>query len=187
LNRNPFPFLEAVDRLLNRPEVDESRIKVVFAGQCEFHGGISVRAWSTERRCGRVLTIHPALDASRLKQIYEEATLLLNFAEGQPIQVPAKTFELLSLGREVLVACEPDSDTSKVVAGIEGVFTVRLCDTQNLDKLMQSIYQRHVVQGNMSPPTGDSVLRFSRAIQNQHYRMLIDSVGQRTARRTIGN
>ena len=103
LNRNPFPFLEAVDRLLNDSGVDESRVRVVFAGQCEFHDGISVRAWSSERPCGRVLTIHPRLDATRLKRLYEDATLLLNFAEGQPIQVPAKTFELLSLGREVLV------------------------------------------------------------------------------------
>ena len=177
LNRNPFPFLEAVDRLLNRSGVDESRIRIVFAGECEFHGGISVRAWSSARRCGRVLTICPPLDASRLKQIYEEATLLLNFAEGQPIQVPAKTFELLSLGREVLVACEPYSDTSRIIAGIDGVFGVRLSETEQLDDLLREFYRRHVVEGRMSPPTRESVLRYSRALQNERYCMLIDRVG----------
>jgi hypothetical protein len=178
LNRNPFPFLEAVDRLLNHSGVDESRVRVVFAGQCEFHGGISVRAWSSARPCGRVLTIYPALDANRLRRLYEDATLLLNFAEGQPIQVPAKTFELLSLGREVLVACEPYSDTSRIIAGIDGVFGVRLSETEQLDDLLRSFYRRHVVEGRMSPPTRDSVLRYSRAIQNEHYRTLIDRVGR---------
>jgi len=43
--------------------------------------------------------------------------------------------------------------------------------------LMRSIYSRHVVQGRMSPPTENAVLRFSRAIQNEHYRNLIDKVG----------
>jgi Glycosyltransferase Family 4 len=177
LNRNPFPFLEAVDRLLNHSGVDESRIRVVFAGECESHAGISVRAWSLARRCGRVLTIYPRLDASRLKRLYEDATLLLNFAEGQPIQVPAKTFELLSLGREVLVACEPYSDTSRIIAGIDGVFGVRLSETEQVDDLLRSFYRRHVVEGRMSPPTRESVLRYSRALQNERYRMLIDRVG----------
>jgi hypothetical protein len=177
LNRNPFPFLEAVDRLLNSSGVDETRVRVVFAGQCEIHGGVSVREWSSTRPCGRVLTIHPPLDAARLKELYENATLLLNFAEGQPIQVPAKTFELLSLGREILVACEPYSDTSKVIAGIDGVFGVQLSETERLDYMLRSFYRRHAVEGRMSPPAKESVLRYSRAIQNEHYRTLIDRVG----------
>jgi hypothetical protein len=176
LNRNPFPFLEAVDRLLNHSGVDESRIRIIFAGECEFHGGISVRAWSSARPCGRVLRISSRLDARKLKQLYEEATLLLNFAEGQPIQVPAKTFELLSLGREVLVACEPYSDTARIIAGIPGVFVLLLSETEQLDDLLRSIYRRHVVEGRMSPPTRESVFQYSRAIQNERYCALIDRV-----------
>jgi hypothetical protein len=176
LNRNPFPFLESVDRLLNHSGVDESRIRIIFAGECEFHGGISVRAWSSVRPCGRVLKIYPRLDARTLKELYEEATLLLNFAEGQPIQVPAKTFELLSLGREVLVACEPYSDTSRIIDGIAGVFLLQLSETEQLDDLLRSFYRRHVVEGRMSPPTRESVFQYSRAIQNEHYRALIDRV-----------
>lgn len=180
LNRNPFPFLEAVDRLLIHPGVEESRVKVVFAGQCEFHGGISVRAWSSARPCGRVLTVRPSLDATDLKRLYEDATVLLNFAEGQPIQVPAKTFELLSLGREILVACEPYSDTARIIAGIDGVFCVQLSETARLDDLLRDLYRRHVEGGHMSPPTQESVLQYSRAIQNEHYRALLDRVAQRS-------
>jgi Glycosyltransferase Family 4 len=176
LNRNPFPFLEAVDRLLNHSGVDESRIRIIFAGECEFHGGISVRAWSSARPCGRVLKISSRLDARKLKELYEEATLLLSFAEGQPIQVPAKTFELLSLGREVLVACEPYSDTARIIAGIPGVFVLLLSETDQLDDLLRSIYHRHVVEGRMSPPTRESVFQYSRAIQNKRYCALIDRV-----------
>jgi hypothetical protein len=185
LNRNPFPFLEAVDRLLNQSGVDESRIRIVFAGECEFHGGISVRAWSSARPCGRVLEIYPRLDARRLKELYDDATLLLNFAEGQPIQVPAKTFELLSLGREVLVACEPDSDTARIISGIDGVFVLQLSEKEQLDDLLRSFYRRHVVEGRMSPPTKDSVFQYSRAIQNEHYCTLIDRVGRRNTPASI--
>jgi Glycosyl transferase 4-like domain len=179
LNRNPFPFLEAIDRLLGRPGIDESRIRVVFAGQCEFYGGKSVREWSSLRPCGRILTIHPLLDGRALKGLYEDATLLLNFAEGQPVQIPAKTFELLSLGREVLVACEPYSDTSRMIADLDGVFMVQLSETERLDRLLGSIYHRHVIDGRMSPPTKDSILRYSRAIQNERYGDLIDRLARR--------
>lgn len=178
LNRNPFPFLEAVDRLLSQSGVDESRVRIFFAGECEFHGGISLRAWASARPCGRVLTIYPRLDGRTLKALYQDATLLLNFAEGQPIQVPAKTFELLSLGRELLVACEPYSDTSKIIAGIDGVFALQLSETERLDHLLRSFYRRHVVEGRMSPPSTESVLPYSRALQNERYRTLIDRVGQ---------
>jgi hypothetical protein len=37
------------------------------------------------------------------------------------------------------------------------------------------------VEGRMSPPTRESVLQYSRAIQNEHYRRLIDRVGLASA------
>jgi glycosyltransferase involved in cell wall biosynthesis len=176
LNRNPFPFLAAVNRLLSRPGVDASRVKVVFAGECDSYRGISLRGWAAMRPCGRALTIHPRLEPSRLKPFYEEATLLLNFAEGQPIQVPAKTFELLVLGREILVMCEPHSDTAKMIRGLDGVFGVCSNDTGRLDELLAVFYRRHVTEGRMSPPDAESVTRFSRAAQNERYAELIDGV-----------
>jgi hypothetical protein len=176
LNRNPFPFLEAVNRLLARPGVDASRVRIVFAGECDSYRGVSLRGWAATRPCGRVLAIHPRLDSSKLKPIYQQATLLLNFAEGQPIQVPAKTFELLTLGREILVMCEPHSDTARIIRGLDGVFGVYSADSAQLDELLGTLYRRHVVAGHMSPPAASSVMRYSRAIQNERYATLIDDI-----------
>jgi hypothetical protein len=134
LNPNPFPFLEAVGHMSNHSGVNESHIRVAFAGQCEFHGGISVRAWFLE-------------------------------------------FELLSLGRGVLMACEPYSDTARRIVGIERGFAVRLSETEQLDDFLHSFYRQHVVEGRMSPPTKESVLWYPRSLQNERYGMLIDKVG----------
>lgn len=174
LERNPFPLLEALECLLQRPDVDSSRIEVVFAGDCEEYGGISLRGWLATRPCGRVVSIHGPLSSLELRRLYERATVLLNFAERQPMQVPAKTFELLALGREVLVLCESDSDTASVIGGLTGTIRTLSGDTEQLRHVLLDLYQRHVVEGRLCAPPIEEIGRFSRTLQNERFAKVID-------------
>jgi hypothetical protein len=175
LNRNPFPLLEAVEDLLRQPEIDESRIEFVLAGECEYYAGISLADWLSTRHCARVVTIERRLDAEALQRLYERATLLVNFAEGQRMQVPAKTFELLALGREVLVLCEPDSDTARIVNGLAGVTAARSSEGL-LRSTLRNLYQRHAVEGRLCAPPPEVVARFGRSAQNERFRKLIQHI-----------
>jgi hypothetical protein len=80
-----------------------------------------------------VLSIHRRLNSTELGRLYERATLLLNLAEAQHVQVPAKTFELLALGGEQVFPCEPDSDPASLVQGIAGISGV---SSKDLDVLL---------------------------------------------------
>jgi len=175
LNRNPFPFLEVLERMLARPEVDASRVEVVFAGECQAYQGVELREWLNSRRFGRTVTILPNLDQRDLSNLYERATLLLNFAEGQPMQIPAKTFELLALGRELLILCEPDSDTAALVKGVSGVSCACSSDAAGLQVLLLDLYRRHVTEGTLRAPSQDEIAKFSRVVQNERFIALIEN------------
>jgi glycosyltransferase involved in cell wall biosynthesis len=175
LNRNPFPFLEAVEWLLSHADVDASRVEIVFAGDCHEYRGTPLRTWLDQRRCGSRVTILPQLDPQPLRMLYERATLLLNFAEGQRMQIPAKTFELLALGREILVLCEPDSDTGRLVAGLSGVSCAASSDAPRLQELLWDAYQRHAIAGTLRAPPPGEIAQFSRASQNERFVSLIEN------------
>jgi len=179
LNRNPFPFLEALEDLLANAEVDSSRIEVVFAGECERFRNVALSTWLSGRRLSRIVTIRARLDSHELAQLYRNATLLLNFAEGQRMQLPAKTFELLALGREVLMLCEPDSDTANLVRGIEGVECTSSADGVALREFLRRVYRRHVVEGTLIAPAPDEISPFSRARQNMRFIETITSARRR--------
>jgi hypothetical protein len=174
MNRDPFPFLEALDRLLNQPKIDQALVEVIFAGDCHSYRGIVLHEWLAERKCRAVVKLRSRVDSDELKHLYQRATLLLNFAEGQSMQIPAKTFELLALGREILTFCEPTSDTASVVSGIDGVSCVTSDDSGALSVALLDIYNRHVIHGTLRSPSHDAISGFSRASQNARFLRAID-------------
>jgi glycosyltransferase involved in cell wall biosynthesis len=180
LNRDPFPFLEEMDEFLQREHVDDSKIKLVFAGECDTYRGISLNSWLSGRRVGRIVSIRPRLGPAELAELYEAATLLLNFAEGQKMQVPAKTFELLALGREVLMLCESDSDTAAVVRGIEGVSCISTASRPSIRACLEDLYRRHVIEGTLHAPSRDAIAAFSRTSQNRKFLDAIEVVRLKT-------
>jgi hypothetical protein len=81
------------------------------------------------------------------------------------MQIPAKTFELLIAGRELLFFCENDSDTARVAKQLHGI-KVASGDPTELRDILSDLYDRHVRQGTSELPGQDKVANFSREIQN---------------------
>lgn len=175
LNRNPFPFLQALDDLLQEPNVKADRIEVLFVGDCARYRNVSLVEWLSGRPCAQIVTIRQQITQEELRKVYQSATLLLNFAEGQPMQVPAKTFELLALGRELLMFCERTSDTAAIVEGVDGVSCVTSGDREMLKRVLGEIYHRHVEEGDLRAPSASAIERFSRASQNAIFKDLVQA------------
>jgi hypothetical protein len=172
-NRDPFPFLAAVDRLVNRPEVNRERITVKLVGRCESFRGQSLARWMEGKRCREVVQILPPVAPQAVPDLVAEATVLLNLAHHQMLQVPAKTFEHLVSGRELLILCEAESDTAGVVRGIPGVVQVDPDDAAAVDAALLDLYERHVGGGKLTAPGGEALESFSRASLNARYADLL--------------
>jgi hypothetical protein len=176
-NRDPFPFLAALEALLADPGVDASRIDVTFVGNCATYRGRSLPEWLAGKRAAAVVKLVPEIRPEELRPYMDAATVLLNFAQGQARLIPAKTFEHLASGREMLVICETDSDTGRLLSGIPGASIVAPGDQPSLEQALRAMYRRHVVEGRSAASSPDDVRRYSRSGQNQLFMRVVDKVG----------
>jgi hypothetical protein len=177
LNRDPFPLLHALERLLSRPHVDASRVSVTFMGRRTEQTGQSVSNWLVGKRCAQVVKFLPPQPPEAVAKVTLESSVLLNLAQHQPLSVPAKTFEHLASGRENLLLCEDEAESATLVAGISGVIQVDPADADALDRVLMDLYERHVNQGRMRAPTEEDVRSFSRATAHETFWWIISSVG----------
>ena len=177
IRRNPYPLLSALETLLSRAEVDPSRIQVTFmGGKAGEFSAQSLQRWLQGKRCASVVRVLPAQSAERVAAEVAQATVLLNFAQQQPLHVPAKTYEHLASGREVLLICEAGCETARLVAGIRGVIQVDQSEPGALEAVLLDLYRRHVVAGTLEVPAEADVRRFSRALSNERFHAVLSRV-----------
>lgn len=173
--RNPFPLLTALENVLARPDVDASRMKLTFMGRCASYADQSLTAWTQDKRCRTAVEVLPQMPSEAVAQAVGKSTVLLNLAQNQPMSVPAKTYEHLASGREILLVCENESETAQVVAGINGVIQVDQSDPAALEQVLLDLYRRHAVEGKLNAPAEEDVFRFSRTAANQQFMAIISS------------
>jgi hypothetical protein len=177
--RTPYPLLAALEELLSQPDVDPARIRLTFMGS-KFgeYSDQALETWIRGKRCAAVVRILPPQDSAAVAQEVAQATVLLNLAQQGHLDryVPAKTYEQLASGREVLLICEDDSEPAQIVAGIRGVIRVDQSNSQVLVEVLRDLYNRHVVAGTASVPTEAEVRRFSRAFSNERFLVVLRSV-----------
>lgn len=179
--RNPFPLLAAVEWLLARPEVDATRINVTFMGKADAYDGQSLVDWMRGKRCASMMAILPPQGAQGVAEAVERATLLVNLAQQQHLSVPAKTFEQLAGGREILLLCEDDCETARLVDGIAGVTQVDPSDFERLTRVLLDLYRRHVLEGLMTIPSERDVAQYSREAANERFLSIFASVAHLSA------
>jgi hypothetical protein len=176
IGRDPFPFLAALEALLEDDAVDPVRIAVHFVGHCEEFRGRSLRDWLRGRRSAGVVEIRSTVSDAELSPMVDRATVLLNLAQDQLHQIPAKTFEHLASGREILAICEAQSDTGRLLGSIEGANCVEPQDLGRLLEVLRDLYRRHVVDGLAQPVPADQGRHYSRDAQLRRMEMILGKV-----------
>jgi hypothetical protein len=179
MNRDPFPLLHALERLLSRPDVDASRVRMTFMGRKTEYAGRSLVAWLEGKRCAAVVRFLPSQPAEVVAEKTLESSVVLNLAQHQPLSIPAKTFEHLASGRENLLLCEDDAEGALLVANIPGVLQVDPRNSEALDRVLFDLYERHVIQGRLQAPAQKDIAGFSRGAANDvfwHVMKLVASV-----------
>jgi hypothetical protein len=167
--RDPFPLLEALERIVARPDVDASKISLTFMGRVEEYRGRSLSNWLRGKRCAAVVALLPRQPQHVVDQAVSDSTVLLNLCQQQHLSVPAKTYEHLASGRENLLLCERDSETAHVVAGIRGVNQVDPRDSSALENTLLELYRHHAVEARLTAPAAKDVLQFSRDCANERF------------------
>lgn len=178
-NRDPFPLLEALEELLSLGNCQLELISLTFVGHCEAYRGRLIADWLRDKRCASVVRLLPPVRPEAISEFVREATVLVNFAQNWPLQVPAKTYEQLASGRELLVLCERDCETARIVESVAGVSRVDPAEPGAILAALKDLYQRHVVQGIVRIPDARQVIQYSRQAMNTQMAQIIDAT-QRT-------
>lgn len=175
-NRNPFPFLEAMDAFLQQPEVERDKVSLHMVGACDRWQQIDVGAWVVSRGLDDCVHIEPPVDSVVIRKRMAEANVLLNFAQGQPNQIPGKTFDYFATGRETLLVSEPDSDSSTVVrkSGLGRV--VPPDDPEAIRNTLTALYRHYVQERRGFTPSSETVAPYNRSFQNDLFAALIDGL-----------
>lgn len=147
-NRNPEPFLQALNRLITRGIVDPLRIEVVLraSGSEPRYREIIARLKLQE-----VVRLEPSLPyAQALAEMARADALLIFQGPDFNRQVPAKVYEYLFVDRPILALAEDEGDTARLlrrygvpgIAPLNDVPAIEAMLSANLPQVIDGTYPR---------------------------------------------
>lgn len=123
--RTPEPVFKAVKELLEEGRVDRGRLKIKLIGNCRNSCGVPtseiVKAFGLEN----IVDILDPVPFDEAVEVMCGSHLLLLLAIDQKMQIPAKVYDYLGAGTDMLVISEQDSATAELVrsTGSGHIFT----------------------------------------------------------------
>lgn len=173
-NRDPFPLLRAVAALARQPGVDRSKLSFELVGNCAAWGGVNIERWVREQGMADCVKVRPPVPAQEVPALMEQANVLVNFAQGQPNQIPAKMFDYIAAGREMLLIAETHSDSARLATEAGCARVVAPEDEAGLTAALTQLYQDYVVAQQAPALDPARVQAFSRRSQNERFLELLD-------------
>lgn len=166
-NRNPFPLFEAIKKLLESTDIQRQCLSVYLVGHCNVWNGNDVLARVRSMGLDDVIKILPPVDRHEVADLLAGSDIILNFAQGQPIQIPAKLFEIIASGKEMLLISELDSDSSALVRESASGVIVDPDSTESYVEAIRKLYEKYVIQGRAYVPDPERIALYSRNSQNK--------------------
>lgn len=164
-NRDPFPLLRSVRDLVRRSDVERGLVSVRFVGDCRSWGGVDIARWVQENQLEDCVRVEPPVPAGEVHRLLADANVLLSFAQGQPMQIPAKMFDYLAARREILLITEPGSDTAWLARQAGCGRIVSPDDDAAMHAALAGLYADYVVGPQPVDLTMTAVDRYSRQAQ----------------------
>ncbi len=111
--RNPLPFLRAVHTAVHDNKLTD--IHIQFIGSFEQFEGKPLQTHIRELHLDDHVTLYPPMDHAKVLSVMKGADLLLLLALGTTLQVPAKLFEYMGIGKPIFAVCEEGSATQEIM------------------------------------------------------------------------
>jgi glycosyltransferase involved in cell wall biosynthesis len=115
LSRNPQRFLQALTDAAREELIPRERILVQFVGGVPDE---DPQIASLIAQLGSTVEVIPRLPHSQALEMQKNASALLLFQAGFPLQVPRKLYEYFSLRRPILAVTEANSATARILRDV---------------------------------------------------------------------
>lgn len=173
-NRNPIPLLNAISRFVTRPEVDRRLVRFRMFGSVSAWRGIELADWLAERDLEDCVSVYPRVPAAEVRQLMREANVLVNFAQGQPMQIPGKMFECLAACRDMLLIAEPESDSAWLARQAGCGQVVAPDDEYAMEAVLADFYNKYVAASQSTSFNTTELLPYRRECQNERFVQLLN-------------
>lgn len=175
LNRDPIPLFNAVADLLSVTEVDRQKISFDLYGKCDDWRGLDLNEWLRQHGLDDVIKIHGQVSPEEIQRLTKECNVIVNFSQGQPMQIPAKTFEHISMSREILLLSEHHSDAAQLV---EKNGFGRVANTDEILTVLADLYHFYVIDQKKFVSDMDHIMLYSRQNQNRRWLKVVETINE---------
>ena len=171
IGRNPLPLLHAIAQLVVQPDIDRQLVRLQLVGYCNEWNGRPLIDIARELSIDDVIEIQPVVPSSRVRELTEQANVIVNFAQGHPEQAPAKLYEQLVSNRYGLLFTEADSESARIAGEVNAIFRLDDSPAQVLNTL-RHLYDELVVH-RRAPAVTAADAGLSRACSNESFEKLL--------------
>lgn len=102
IDRTPEPLFKALKELTLEDKVNPQDINVKLVGNCQYINGYPTTELINDYDLGSVVEVVQPVLHSKSLEIIKKSHLALVFAPDQPLQIPAKVYDYMSLGTRIL-------------------------------------------------------------------------------------
>jgi len=175
--RTPSDFLIAVRELIAELKIPRQDVEIQFIGPSHYSNGRSIE--EMVRREG-LASETKLLDSLPYKEALREMAashVLLLLATNQYYQIPAKTFEYLASGADI-IALTSEGATADLLGEIGWGFVVEPNSRKEIKDAIETCYEKYEAgncQSNQRMPSQQFLLRYSRKQLTKNLASLLDS------------
>jgi glycosyltransferase involved in cell wall biosynthesis len=180
LNRDPRGLFSALRNLLNAGRIHRQHVLLRFIGDCERVGNNSLRELVANFGLEGIVEIIPPVTYPKALEYLGASHVLVLFAEGQPMQIPAKTFEYLFMNRRILAIC--DGATASLIHKTGGGDVVNSFDVTGMETVLER-WASELKNGQLPHPVSTDVLDQFRA--DRLAAIFSQALGEVVARRNM--
>lgn len=181
-NRDPEPVFRALAALIEDGLIQRGRIMLRFVGDCEMTAGKPMRALIDQYNLNGSVELLPWLAKQRAFEVMAESHLLLLLAEHQELMIPAKVYDYLGIGRDILALTE-EGATADLLQEIGNAAVHLPEDEDGIAKSIESFYKKYLDarDGPVSAPEiPDGLPKYSRQRLTGELAKLLDQVTHRS-------
>lgn len=142
LKRSPENFLKALSQFMREKELDENHVEVRFIGYVENACGLPVEQMAKDTGLEKVVKMMGNVDYEQALKLMCDSDLLLLLAQGQPLQIPAKTYDYMGAKRPILALTGPGA-TRAVVEETHAGICVEPNDIRAINLALHTLYDDH--------------------------------------------
>jgi glycosyltransferase involved in cell wall biosynthesis len=172
--RNPGTFLQAVATLVQRGNVDQSKINLQFIGRF----GAEVRAMFEHPVLKSCITVREYLPhAESVRHLFQSDALLMivdDFTGNEEI-VPGKVYEYMGSGKPILTLA-PEGAVAEVIRDTHAGMVSRSSDVPAIADMFLIYYRQWLDGGTSTGAPHDSIMQFERREISRRLAGLLDDV-----------